>query len=70
MEDGILSGCRGDLYCQYVYSAGENVYFGVVISVGKKAQVLPEKEVMQRMRIYRMTEFIYRWSMVDILSCH
>ncbi|SHO56784.1 paraquat-inducible protein A [Vibrio quintilis] len=32
----------------------------------KKAQVLPEKEVMQRMRIYRMTEFIGRWSMVDI----
>lgn len=32
----------------------------------KKAQSLPGKDVMQRIKIYRMTEFIGRWSMVDI----
>lgn len=37
---GLLSGCCGDFYRQYVHSAGKNVYLGVVIPVGKKSAVV------------------------------
>ncbi len=32
----------------------------------QKAQYLPPEESISRLKVYRMTEFIGRWSMIDI----
>lgn len=57
---------HGDFLRERVYPDGENVGVGVVVLQCAKAQYLPPEESISRLKIYRLTEFIGRWSMIDI----